>query len=239
MTVEKHSALYRGNLRNLIRILSYVSVFFFRVHIEEIVAGLILLGLGCLVHYITKGELVRNVIMCNDGIYGIVRHPYYMANYLIDISFCLLSGSPYLLLVYPFLFFWVYGSTLRKEERFLAEVHNEPYIQYMLDVPQVFPDSYFAKYLKGIFSGFSKKRISRNEVSRIMRFWATALFILFLHTVKGINFSDMNYSILHKNYQSSLTLLLVALLYIVSLLVRGKRKVTDNPVHIVRADSSP
>ena len=225
MVNEKRSTLYRGNLRNLIRILSYLSVFFFRVNTAEIIAGFTLLGLGCLVHYITKGELVRNVIMCNNGIYGIVRHPYYMANYLIDISFCLLSGSPYLLLIYPFLFFWVYGPTLRKEERFLAETHNEPYIEYMLDVPQVFPDSYFAKYLKGIFSGFSKKRISRNEVSRIMRFWATALFILFLHTIKSVDFNATNYSILYKSYLPSLTFFLVVLLYLVSLLVRGKRAV--------------
>jgi protein-S-isoprenylcysteine O-methyltransferase Ste14 len=225
MTNEKHSALYRGNLRNLIRILSYISVFFFRVNTAEIAVGFGLLGLGCIVHYITKGELVRNVIMCNNGIYGIVRHPYYMANYLIDVSFCLLSGSPYLLLIYPFLFFWVYGPTLRKEERFLAETHNEPYIEYMLDVPQVFPDSYFAKYLKGIFSGFSKKRISRNEVSRIMRFWATALFILFLHTIKGVKLGAMDYSILYRSCLPSFTLFLVILLYLVSLLVRGKRAV--------------
>ncbi len=223
MTNDKHSTLYRGNLRNLIRILSYLSVFFFRVNMKEIVAAFILLGIGCLVHYITKGELVRNVIMCNNGIYGIVRHPYYMANYLIDISFCLLSGSPYLLVVYPFLFFWVYGPTLRKEERFLAETHNEPYIEYMLDVPQVFPDSYFVKYLKGIFSGFSKKRISRNEISRIMRFWATALFILFLHSLKELHFADIDFTILSHSYDTVLTLCAVFFLYFVSLFVRGKR----------------
>jgi protein-S-isoprenylcysteine O-methyltransferase Ste14 len=225
MTNDKHSALYRGNLRNLIRILSYLSVFFFKINTAEIAAAFILLGLGCIVHYITKGELVRNVIMCNNGIYGIVRHPYYMANYLIDISFCLLSGSPYLLLVYPFLFFWVYGPTLRKEERFLAETHNEPYIEYMLDVPQVFPDSYFAKYLKGIFSGFSKKRISKNEVSRIMRFWATALFILFLHTIKGLGLDVLEFSTFYKSYLPFLMLISVLLLYLTSLLVRGKRAV--------------
>jgi len=223
MTDEKHFALYRGNLRNLIRILSYISVFFFRVSTKEIAVALLLLGIGCVVHYITKGELIRNVIMCNNGIYGIVRHPYYMANYLIDISFCLLSGSPYLLLVYPFLFFWVYGPTLRKEERFLAETHNEPYIEYMLDVPQVFPDSYFAKYLKGIFSGFSKKRISRNEISRIMRFWATALFILFLHSVRGLNFSTTDSAILRNNHLTLFTLCGVFSLYLGSLFVRGKR----------------
>jgi hypothetical protein len=221
MTNDKHPVLYRGNLRNLIRILSYISVLFFKVNLSEIVIGFVLLGIGCVVHYVTKGELVRNVIMCNNGIYGIVRHPYYMANYLIDVSFCLLSGSPYLLVLYPFLFFWAYGPTLRKEERFLTETHNKPYVEYMLEVPQVFPDSDFAKYLKEIFSGFSTKRISPNEISRIMRFWATAFFILFLHTIKGVDFGKMDYSILYKSYP----ILLGGLLYILSLLVGGKREV--------------
>ena len=97
----------------------------------------------------------------------------------------------------------------------------EPYIEYMLEVPQVFPDSYFAKYLKEIFSSFSAKRISRNEISRIMRFWATARFILFLHGTKGVDFSKMDYSILYESYP----ILLGGLLYSVSLFVRGKREV--------------
>jgi hypothetical protein len=138
-----------------------------------------------------------------------------MANYLIDVSFCLLSGNPYLVLVYPFLFFWVYGPTLRKEEKFLAATHNEPYIEYMLDVPQVFPDSHFTKYMQGIFSGFSKKRISRNEISRIMRFWATGFFICFLHTLKSIYF--------YNNINSLTFIMLAVILYIASIVIRGKR----------------
>lgn len=224
MAKEKHPALNRANLRNLIRILSYISVLFFYVDNNEITAAFFLLGLGSFVHYITKGQLIRNVVMCNDGIYGVVRHPYYMANYLIDISFCLLSGNPYLLLIYPFLFFWVYGSTLRKEERLLAATHNEPYIEYMLDVPQVFPDSYFTKYLRGVFSGFSKKRISRNEISRIMRFWATGLFIVLLHYIKGLDFSKLDYTNLHDVYIPFVSLLFLGMLYISSLFVRGKRE---------------
>jgi hypothetical protein len=225
MVREKQSRLTRSNLRNLIRILSYLSVFVYGLDRSEAVVAFLLLGLGCLVHYITKGELIRNVIMCNNGIYGIVRHPYYMANYLIDTSFCLLSGNPYLLLVYPFLFFWVYGPTLRKEERFLATTHNEPYIEYMLDVPQVFPDSFLAKYLKGVFSGFSKKRISRNEVSRIMRFWATGLFILFLHSLKGPILGVEGWGGFYHSSSAVTTLILVTCLYLVSILVRGKRAV--------------
>jgi protein-S-isoprenylcysteine O-methyltransferase Ste14 len=54
-----------------------------------------------------------------------VRHPYYLANYLIDTAFCLLSGNSYLLLAYPFLFFWSYGPTFRKEETALKGRHGK------------------------------------------------------------------------------------------------------------------
>lgn len=213
----------RSNLRNFVRLLCYLSVIMYNTSTCEIVVAFCLLTLGCFVHYLTKGQLIRNVVMCNDGIYGIVRHPYYMANYLIDVSFCLLSGNPYLLLVYPFLFFWVYGSTLRKEEKYLAETHNEPYMEYMLDVPQVFPDSFFQRYIKDIFKGFSKKRISRNEISRILRFWATSVFIVFLHTLKTVNYSEIQFSGPRGLSISTGLLLLVVMCYVVSVFVRGNR----------------
>jgi hypothetical protein len=226
MGKEKHYQITRSNLRNLIRLLSYLSVILYSVNNIEISVAFFVLAAGCIVHFITKGVLIRNIVMCNNGIYGVVRHPYYMANYLIDVSFCLLSGNLYLVLVYPFLFFWVYGPTLRKEEKYLAATHNEPYIEYMLDVPQVFPDSNFTKYIQGIFSGFSKKRISRNEISRIMKFWATGLFICFLHTIKSINFNKLDYTILQSSSNSFVLLSIVVVLYIVSVFVRGKRKNT-------------
>jgi len=214
----------RSNLRNLIRLLCYLSVIIYDISVTEIIISFCLLTIGCFVHYLTKGQLIRNVVMCNNGIYGIVRHPYYMANYIIDVSFCLLSGNPYLLLIYPFLFFWVYGSTLRKEEKFLVDTHNEPYIEYLLDVPQVFPDSYFATYLKDIFSGFSKKRISRNEVSRILRFWSTSFFIVFLHNFKGNGILKLNFSDLNSYRIPTVLIFLVILLYVISIFVRGERK---------------
>lgn len=204
-----------------------MSVLIYNVHTNEIIVSFCLLALGCSVHYLTKGQLIRNVVMCSNGIYGIVRHPYYMANYLIDVSFCLLTGNPYLLLIYPFLFFWVYGSTLRKEEKYLAGAHNEPYIEYLLDVPQVFPDSYFTIYLKNVFSGFSKKRISRNEVARILRFWSTAIFIVFLHSLKTTDFTKIHFSGPDGFNTSTVLLSLAVILYIVSIFVRGGRK--NNP----------
>jgi protein-S-isoprenylcysteine O-methyltransferase Ste14 len=67
-------------------------------------AGFAVLAVGSLLHFVVKGVLIRNSVLCKDGIYSVVRHPYYLANYIIDSSFCLITGNMYLVFMYPFLF---------------------------------------------------------------------------------------------------------------------------------------
>jgi hypothetical protein len=114
-----------------------------------------------------------------------VRHPYYLANYLIDSSFCLLSGNLYLVLLYPFLFFWAYGPTIREEEQLLFTRHGDSFIKDSLEIPQVFPDIISVINFRALFKGFSVKRITLRECSRIMKFCAIALFLALIHEVKA------------------------------------------------------
>ena len=101
-------SLTRRNLRDLIVALSLASAALFPVSNAKMYLAFGLLGLGCFLHFVSKGILIRNVVLCNKGIYQVVRHPYYLASYLIDSSFCLLSGNIFLVVLYPFLFFWAY-----------------------------------------------------------------------------------------------------------------------------------
>ena len=87
------SWLHRGRLRDVVIVLCVISVFWFPLNTPELCVGLVLLVLGCGLHVLVKGQLVRNVVLCTEGTYAIVRHPYYLANYLIDTGFCLLSGN--------------------------------------------------------------------------------------------------------------------------------------------------
>jgi hypothetical protein len=151
----------------------------------EIYIAFGLLALGCFLHFVSKGILIRNVVLCNKGIYRVVRHPYYLANYLIDSSFCLLSGNLYLVLLYPFLFFWAYGPTIREEEQVLLARHSDSFIKDSLEIPQVFPDIISVRNFRGLFNGFSVKRITLRECSRIMKFCAIALFLVLIHEVKA------------------------------------------------------
>ncbi|MDD5008349.1 MAG: isoprenylcysteine carboxylmethyltransferase family protein [Syntrophorhabdaceae bacterium] len=227
MKDKRHPFLNRSNLRDITIIVALISSLVYNLDVVRLLISFLLLSFGCFFHYVTKGVLIRNVVLCKDGTYSVVRHPYYMANYLIDSAFCLLSGNVYLLLVYPFLFYWSYGPTIRKEESVLAGIHGEEFLRYSLDVPQIFPDAFSIKSWRAIINGFSKHRITANEISRFARFWATALFIIFIHVVKEDYLARLNLVSLKTDYGSLTLLLLVIVLMMISFVVRSKKKTPD------------
>lgn len=217
----------RSNLRDIIIVVCLISAVLYDLDWVRLAVAGALLVFGCFFHYMTKGVLIRNVVLCREGTYSLVRHPYYMANYLIDSSFCLVSGNVYLLLVYPFLFYWSYGPTIRKEEATLARLHNSDYLQYSLDVPQIFPDAYSVRSMKRVAKGFSAQRITRNEISRFMRFWATGFLIIFIHTLKATSLERLlsfDPTLIRDNLQGFLLLVSTVVLFIASFLVQCKKE---------------
>lgn len=160
--------------------LCLVSAFFYPLDPAALGAFFVLFASGCLLHVLVKGQLIRNVTLCTEGTYGVVRHPYYLANYLVDVSFCLISGNVYLVLTYPFLFYWAYGPTFADEEARLASIHGAEYEAYRARVPQVFPTATLFSGLRSVWRGFSWQRISAKEIKRIFRFgFLAALLVLF------------------------------------------------------------
>jgi hypothetical protein len=207
----------------------FISAFFFRLSNTNIIVGFFLLAIGCFLHIVAKGILIRNVVLCDEGIYGIVRHPYYLANYVIDTSFCVLSTNPYLLLLYPFLFFWAYGPTLRKEEKYLATQHGEAFMNDSFEIPQVFPDSGSRNGWRRIFEGFSVKRITVKEYSRIAQFLSMSFVILLVHGLKPGGLEGLRHLLLptKHDYDKFVFLLLAGTLLgisvVLSRIARSKR----------------
>lgn len=217
----------RSNLRDIIIVVCLISAVLYDLDLVRLILSGLLMIFGCFFHYVTKGVLIRNVVLCQEGTYSVVRHPYYMANYLIDSSFCLLSGNVYLLLIYPFLFYWSYGPTIRKEEGTLATLHNSEFLRYSLDVPQIFPDAYSIRSMKEVVRGFSTQRITRNEISRFMRFWATGFFIIFIHAIKKSHFEKIwppDLTFFQDNYRDFLLLTVAFVLFIASLFFQCKKE---------------
>jgi hypothetical protein len=221
---KNRALLNRANLRDTIFVISAASCLMWGIDTTRLCISLLLLLLGSALHFITKGTLIRNVVLCREGTYGIVRHPYYLANYVIDSSLCLLSGNIYLLLIYPLLFFWAYGPTLRQEERILISTHGAAYVRYSLEVAQVLPDGQSIKTWKNMVGAFSKKRITAKEISRLTRFWGMAIFLLLLHDLSKEGLKELIFFYPPMDQDGLLYLGLVLCLFIASFFILRRYK---------------
>ncbi len=170
MTTRGTRWLNRGNTRNVILVLCMAAVALNPQPGWQVVPAALLLMIGIALHILVKGSLVRNTMLCRTGPYRLARHPYYLANYLVDSGFCLVTGSPYLLALLPFLFFWGYGPSLRREEEYLSRLYGEDYDCFVAATPQILPDGTEIPSLSALCGHFSGGRITPNEVRRVVRF---------------------------------------------------------------------
>ena len=172
--------LNRGNTRDVVLVLCVASVVLTPHPGWQAIPAAILLAAGTALHVLVKGTLIRNQMLCRMGPYRLARHPYYLANYLVDCSFCLLTANPYLLTLLPFLFFWGYGPSLRSEEARLWELHPGDHARFMGDTPQLFPDGTDRPSLRTLWAVFSVRRMTANELRRVVRFWGVFAGLLAL-----------------------------------------------------------
>lgn len=234
VTGHERNVLNRGRLRDLILLCSFASALVCGVGNGEIVLGFTIFVFGCFLHVVAKGTLIRYVVLTNRGPYGLVRHPYYFANYLIDSSFCILSGNHCLLMAYPFLFFWAYGPTVRYEERLLSERHGDAFLNDSFVIPQIFPDRASLRGLGKLFEGFSVKRITAKECSRVARLSAVGLAITLVQELKPEGLSGLKHLWIptEQHYHEFIFMLATTALFLSSLLVakfRNQLSATELP----------
>jgi hypothetical protein len=217
---QSRHLLNRGNLRDVIVLLCVGSALLFRQeNLAAMIAGGVVLAAGCAIHVLTKGVLIRNAVLCREGIYAIVRNPYYLGNYLIDSSFCLLSGNLYLLAAYPFLFFWAYGPTLKQEEATLHSIHGDAFVKYAAETPQIFPSASAVDKLRQLFAGFSRKRLTANEYKRIIRFFSIGCFILVLRDLSDESWRELLLGARPHDYDGAVFTILFLALAFASILI--------------------
>jgi protein-S-isoprenylcysteine O-methyltransferase Ste14 len=107
--------------------------------------GTVLLVTGSIMGYVShevfkqavaeSGE-VKGII--KDGLFKLVRHPFYLSLILITLSLVLLFDS-YVLLVGSAVVAVILVSEARKEERLLAEEFGEEYFSYQRETGMFFP----------------------------------------------------------------------------------------------------
>ncbi len=223
-THNKKQFLDRSRLRDIVLLCAFVSAPLCSPSKPILIIGFFLLAYGCFAHLVAKGVLIRNIVLCNRGLYGIVRHPYYLASYLIDLSFCVLSGNYVLMLAYPFSFFWAYGPTMQKEEEFLASEYGDDFRQYASEVPQVFPGRRSIGRVKTFFEGFSFQCVTWKECGRLTRFCSAGIFITLVHDVFADGLGNVSQRVLVHSAFNAVFFFIAIALYFASLALIGLAK---------------
>ena len=181
--------------RGLLRDANIVAcLLFFVPSLRFMVAGSGILLIGLALHFWSKGCLVRNYSVTVCGPYRLVRHPFYLANFLVDGGICVISGNLWLLGLYFVAFLFVYLPTIRKEEQFLNASHGGTYASFAGKIPALIPYR-----LHAIFGPLDVKWaniIREREVSRVLRILAVPCYFVIASTLFHEAPADETYRII-------------------------------------------
>jgi len=173
----------RGGLRTYLVLIALVVS---REEPRAVLWGLPLLILGTALHVYAKGCLRQNQAVAMGGPYRFVRHPFYLANLLIDLSIAVMSGRWVLVALLPVWWFLVYVPVMRREEGILTGLFPDVYPEYRKRVPRLFP---FRRPLPAAsgegFSWANANIASDTALPRMLRMFAYPLLFLLVQEAKG------------------------------------------------------
>ncbi|MEN6371554.1 MAG: isoprenylcysteine carboxylmethyltransferase family protein [Armatimonadota bacterium] len=111
--------------------------------IDEVVdlLGLGIAVMGLVIRVVSrdwKSSHIENGLV-TTGPYSIVRHPMYVASYLVGLGLLIIIGNLVLTLVFTVFYILVHVKIGRREERFLSQKWPEDYKSYKAKVPAVIP----------------------------------------------------------------------------------------------------
>jgi protein-S-isoprenylcysteine O-methyltransferase Ste14 len=101
--------------------------------------GSALMVLGIALRVVASGYLIKSAQLTVTGPFAHMRHPLYLANFVIAMGYCAMSGRWSTFPVVAALFVAVYAPTIAFEESFLADKFGDTYVQYRARVPSLFP----------------------------------------------------------------------------------------------------
>src|SRR5438105_2584649 len=89
--------------------------------------GLALVALGLVLRVLARGWKVENSggHLVTSGLYAYLRHPLYVASFLIGLGLCLILGDAVVLLVYVPLYFAMHTWVIHGEEQWMASHWGE------------------------------------------------------------------------------------------------------------------
>lgn len=131
-----------------------------------------------------KGTSGRNTkeqkasVLNTTGIYSILRHPLYLANYLMWMGIVIFTFNTYLFIIVSLLYWIYYERIMYAEERFLERKFGEEYLTWSCSIPAFLPN--FKLYIPSIIP-FSLITVLRREYSGVL---ATVIGFTFVEVTR-------------------------------------------------------
>jgi protein-S-isoprenylcysteine O-methyltransferase Ste14 len=140
--------------------------------------GLVLVALGLAVRVMARGWKVENSggRLVTSGLYAYLRHPLYVASFLIGLGLCTILGDAVVLAGYVVLYLAMHAWVIHGEERWMAGQWGEDYRQYAARVPRFFPRPGGREHRQRIVPRHLTQAVAR-EADAICA-WLTAAFVL-------------------------------------------------------------
>jgi len=134
--------------------------------------GLTLILFGQYIRISARGykseALLKNDAIITDGPYAFVRHPMYLASFLIGMGAAVMLFKWWMVAVYLAFFLLWYGPQIRTEQQWLLKKYGQQYIDYCKKTPCFFPR------MKTLISFRAKKYIPL-RLAWLKREWNTIL----------------------------------------------------------------
>jgi len=117
-----------------------------------LVAGGALVMLGEAGRMWSSGHIDKNQQLATAGPYAHTRNPLYVANLLLLIGFCVMSGHAWVAALALLAFTMIYRPVIREEAQHMDKLFGDDYRKWSIDVPLFFPRLTPAKNTIGAFS---------------------------------------------------------------------------------------
>lgn len=139
--------------------------------------GLFISFLGLLVRCLTIGHTPagtsgRNterqvaVSLNTTGVYSIVRHPLYFANFLIGLGLAVFTLNPWFVVTYCLTFWLYYERIMMAEEQFLLESFGDQFHEWANRTPAFLPS--FQNHVRSALP-FSFRNVLRREYNTVLQ----------------------------------------------------------------------
>lgn len=102
-------------------------------------AGCAVSMFGQLIQLWSFASLNKNRDLACDGPYAVVRNPMYLGRFFIILGALMLLASPWLLLLYPVVYYFYMVNRVEREEVRLRDALGAPYAQYCAAVRRFLP----------------------------------------------------------------------------------------------------